>query len=167
MATVELGFSALPSHVRTARLVTAAVARRAGLDEELLDELRFAVGEACARAVSLHREHAPETPVRLELSEGDGHLVVAVLDAAPGAAATLDLGALESTELDPGDDGGALGLAIVAGLVDDVTVAGHEDGSPGTRVTMRWPLSPSAPGLPAAGTGRATAAAVHQDDTAL
>ena len=85
----------------------------------------------------------------------------------PGPPPTLDLGALESTELDPGDDGGALGLAIVAGLVDDVTVAGHEDGSPGTRVTMRWPLSPSAPGLPAAGTGRATAAAVHQDDTAL
>ncbi|MGC5410020.1 ATP-binding protein, partial [Streptomyces sp. DT225] len=30
MATVELRFSAQPEHVRTARLVAAAVARRAG-----------------------------------------------------------------------------------------------------------------------------------------
>jgi len=48
MATVELRFSALPEHVRTARLVAAAVARRAGVDEAVLDELRLAVGEACA-----------------------------------------------------------------------------------------------------------------------
>src|SRR2546422_373473 len=51
MATVELRFSALPEHVRTARLVAAAVARRAGVDEAVLDEVRLAVGEACTRAV--------------------------------------------------------------------------------------------------------------------
>lgn len=49
MATVELRFSALPEHVRTARLVAAAVARRAGVDEAVLDEVRLAVGEACTR----------------------------------------------------------------------------------------------------------------------
>ena len=54
MATVELRFSALPEHVRTARLVAAAVARRAGVDEAVLDEVRLAVGEACSRAVGLH-----------------------------------------------------------------------------------------------------------------
>ena len=42
MATVELRFSALPEHVRTARLVAAAVARRAGVDEAVLDEVRLA-----------------------------------------------------------------------------------------------------------------------------
>ena len=52
MATVELRFSALPAHVRTARLVAAAVARRAGVDEAVLDEVRLAVGEACSRAVA-------------------------------------------------------------------------------------------------------------------
>ncbi len=39
MATVELRFSAQPEHVRTARLVAAAVARRAGVDEAVLDEV--------------------------------------------------------------------------------------------------------------------------------
>jgi anti-sigma regulatory factor (Ser/Thr protein kinase) len=49
-------------HVRTARLVAVAAARRAGLDEESVDDVRLAVGEAVARAVLRHgtagiREH--------------------------------------------------------------------------------------------------------------
>lgn len=48
MATVELTFSALPAHVRTARLVATAIARRTGVDESILDEVRLAVGEACS-----------------------------------------------------------------------------------------------------------------------
>ena len=67
MATVELRFSALPAHVRTARLVAAAVARRSGVDEAVLDEVRLAVGEACSRAVHLHRRHCPDRPVLVTL----------------------------------------------------------------------------------------------------
>jgi serine/threonine-protein kinase RsbW len=55
MPTVEVSFTALPAHVRTARLVATAVARRSGVDEALLDEVRLAVGEACSRAVEAHR----------------------------------------------------------------------------------------------------------------
>lgn len=44
MSTVELSFSALPVHVRTARLIVTAVARRSGVAEPLLDEVRLAVG---------------------------------------------------------------------------------------------------------------------------
>ncbi|MFF5422270.1 ATP-binding protein, partial [Streptomyces misionensis] len=69
MATVELRFSAQPEHVRTARLVAAAVARRAGIDEAVLDEVRLAVGEACSRAVRLHRSHGITAPVTVALIE--------------------------------------------------------------------------------------------------
>lgn len=41
---------ALSEHVRTARLVVAAAARRVGVDEAGLDAIRLAVDEACARA---------------------------------------------------------------------------------------------------------------------
>ena len=35
MATVEVTFTPLPAHVRTARLVATAVARRSGVDEAI------------------------------------------------------------------------------------------------------------------------------------
>jgi len=37
VATVELRFTALPEHVRTARLVAVSLARRAGVGDETLD----------------------------------------------------------------------------------------------------------------------------------
>src|SRR3984885_7151229 len=65
---------------RPARLVAAAVARRSGVDESLLDEVRLAVGEACSRAVEEHRLHCPTEPVRLALTEEAGRFEVEVTD---------------------------------------------------------------------------------------
>jgi hypothetical protein len=80
MATVELRFSALPEHVRTARLVAAAVARRAGVDESVLDEVRLAVGEACSRAVGLHRRSGIDDAVRVTLVEQEKRFFIEVSD---------------------------------------------------------------------------------------
>ena len=85
MATVEVTFTPLPAHVRTARLVATAVARRSGVDESLLDEVRLAVGEACSRAVEAHRRHCPAEPVRIEMTDQDQRFVVTVSDHAPTA----------------------------------------------------------------------------------
>ena len=83
MATVELRFSALPEHVRTARLVAAAVARRAGVDEAVLDEVRLAVGEACTRAVGLHQSVGITAPVKVSLIEEEKQFSIEVGDEAP------------------------------------------------------------------------------------
>jgi anti-sigma regulatory factor (Ser/Thr protein kinase) len=151
MALVELLLSPLPSHVRTARLVVVAAARRAGLGDELVDELRLATGEAASRAVGLHARHAPGTPVRITVSDGEGGLVVQVTDQGPAAGPAP--GDLSEELLD--EDGQALdnaldalvdpdvSLAVVHGLVDDV---GVEHGAGGTTITMRWPLPPGATG---------------------
>ena len=87
MATVEMSFTPLPVHVRTARLVATAVARRSGVEEALLDEVRLAVGEACSRAVEAHQAQCPAEPVRIELTGADGRFEVVVTDA---AIATVD-----------------------------------------------------------------------------
>jgi serine/threonine-protein kinase RsbW len=87
MATVEVTFTPLPAHVRTARLVATAVARRSGVDESLLDEVRLAVGEACSRAVEAHQRHCPAEPVRIEMTDQDERFVVTVSDHAPTAPA--------------------------------------------------------------------------------
>src|SRR6266852_3106234 len=94
MATVELSFTPLPAHVRTARLVATAVARRSGVEESLLDEVRLAVGEACSRAVEAHRLHCPGVPVRIQLSDTGGRFEVEVTDTgAAGGAGVMSAAA--------------------------------------------------------------------------
>ena len=170
MATVEVTFTPLPVHVRTARLVATAVARRSGVAESLLDEVRLAVGEACSRAVEAHQRHCPGEPIRVSLTDDGEQFQVVVTDAVPGSERDLPAGPgllahgrpvgaraeggngrahgtdlAESTVLREGtllresavplrlpDD---VGLAVIAGLADDVRIS---PAGPGTSVTMIW-----------------------------
>ncbi|MBA3618942.1 MAG: ATP-binding protein [Actinomycetota bacterium] len=86
MANFEVRFSPLPAHVRTARLIATALARRSGVDEETVDEVRLAVGEACSRAVELHQQHCPDVAVSVTMSDDDRHFEVQVRDFAPPEA---------------------------------------------------------------------------------
>src|SRR5512135_164219 len=107
MPTVEVTFTPLPAHVRTARLVATAVARRSGVDEALLDEVRLAVGEACSRAVEAHQEHCPAEPVRVALTGTNGRFEVVVTDTAVqhnGAADAAGPGAANGASEAPGDE---------------------------------------------------------------
>ncbi|MEU3096908.1 ATP-binding protein [Streptomyces sp. NPDC006967] len=140
MATVELRFSALPEHVRTARLVAAAVARRAGVDEAVLDEVRLAVGEACTRAVGLHQHGGISAPVKVLLIEEEKLFSIEVGDEAPHA--TPGRGASgdgPGTDVETEED--EMGLAVISGLVDDVEVSAGEQGG---SIRMRWPTVPPA-----------------------
>ncbi|ROQ80995.1 anti-sigma regulatory factor (Ser/Thr protein kinase) [Streptomyces sp. CEV 2-1] len=152
MATVELRFSAQPEHVRTARLVAAAVARRAGVDEAVLDEVRLAVGEACSRAVGLHRSHGITAPVTVILTEEEKSFSIEVGDEVPGPGsdgavsgvsgrgATPGVGR-DEPEPDPEGDGeDEMGLAVISGLVDDVEVRSGADGGV---IRMSWPKTPA------------------------
>jgi anti-sigma regulatory factor (Ser/Thr protein kinase) len=154
MATVELRFSAQPEHVRTARLVAAAVARRAGVDEAVLDEVRLAVGEACTRAVGLHQANGRELPVRVLLTEEEKKFSIEVGEQAPGATETAEHranvpsaradeeGVAPPSAAEPagGDDQGQMGLAVISGLVDDIEVI---EGPSGGIIRMTWPTSPT------------------------
>ncbi len=142
MATVELSFTALPAHVRTARLVATAVARRSGVDESLLDEVRLAVGEACSRAVAGHQLYCPAEPVRLALTDLAGRFEVEVTDTcAPGApwpggpAGSAGHGGPASRDGAVGLPAG-LGIAVIESLADDVQISETADG---TSIKMSWP----------------------------
>jgi anti-sigma regulatory factor (Ser/Thr protein kinase) len=150
MATVEMSFTPLPAHVRTARLVATAVARRSGVDEALLDEVRLAVGEACSRAVEAHQEHCPAEPVRVALTGIDGRFEVVVTDTAVqdvgaaagpggenGGADAAD-GEQPAAEAKPGRQAvpAELGLAVIEGLADDVKIARTKAG---LSIRMSWP----------------------------
>jgi len=144
--------------VRTARLVGVAVARRAGVAEELLEEVRLAIGEACSRAVALHRSHGLDDLVDVAMADGDRFTVRVVDRAANGAMVTRTVpsgGSGEDTEVFLSDPAlpltappdllaeeavaAKMGLALLAGLVDDLEVSALADGV-GTEVRMSWPL---------------------------
>jgi anti-sigma regulatory factor (Ser/Thr protein kinase) len=154
MATVELQFGALPLHVRTARLIAAAIARRVGVEESLIDEVKLAVGEACSRAVDVHQAHDPDQLVTVLFDDADDVFTISVLDVGPpldqvadeaeGSRPSVDE-LIQGVEADePEADAGeslppGIGLALIEGLVDDVSVRPRTDGS-GTCVRMSWPM---------------------------
>ncbi|GFH38864.1 ATP-binding protein [Streptomyces pacificus] len=145
MATVELRFSAQPEHVRTARLVAAAVARRAGVDDAVLDEVRLAVGEACSRAVGLHRSHGVTAPVRVLLTEEEKSFSIEVGDEVPasggsGGSGAGQHGAGPEGDREDADGRDQMGLAVISGLVDDVEVT---TGGQGGVIRMSWPTNPA------------------------
>lgn len=163
---VLLRFTPQPEHVRTARLVAVAHARRVGVEAGLLDEVRLAVGEACSRAVGLHQRHCPGEPVVVVLDavdeSGSGlvpdRFVVTVVDKVSGAvpgprdeavAAAEGEPAAEGAEAAAGADGSVagddeedlddaeMGLAVLTGLVDDLDITSGPDGG---AVRMGWPV---------------------------
>ena len=123
MATVTLRFTALPEHVRTARLVATAVARRMGMDEEVLDGVRIGVGEACSQAVQRNRLAGRGDPVELRLDDADERLVVTVVDSSPAGQARVE--------------DAALAMTLVEGLADEVAEVRTADGT-GNRLEMVW-----------------------------
>jgi serine/threonine-protein kinase RsbW len=165
MATVEVAFTPLPAHVRTARLVATAVARRSGVDEELLDEVRLAVGEACSRAVEAHRRHCPAEPVRIEMTDLGERFEVIVRDSVPSAPASqattngspLHGDSVNGDSVNGGSANGAasastdsaeavntalipagFGLAVISGLADDVRISATGSG---VSIRMTWPAA--------------------------
>lgn len=133
MATVRLAFSAAAQYVRTARLVGVAVARRAGVADGLLDEVRQAIGEACGRAVARHLRYGLDELVQVEMID-DGPYTVRVVDAGPATPSLTD-----TDFSDESDSSGEpakideMAETILAGLVPDLKVDGSE-------VRMVWPV---------------------------
>ena len=121
-----------PALVRTVRLVAAAVARRTGQDEEFVEEVRLAVGEACALLIGEHAEVAaaldPDSdPVTVAIRI-DHQLAVRVV-----STARVDVDDPPHSDVD-----GVEPWALLRGLIRDFTVKQDETA---TVVSMSWPVS--------------------------
>mgnify|MGYP001546586579 CR=1 FL=1 len=125
--------------------------------ENVLDEVRLAVSEACSLAVRQHRAYAPTVPVELRLTDEADRFRIQVADAvwreqpAGDSDGEVDLSEDDAsgvgelaTALGPDDAGQIdlaarerIGLAVIRGLVDDVQV---EYLGSGSVVSMTWPI---------------------------
>ena len=98
------------------------------MPEALLDEVRLAVGEACSRAVEVHQEHCPGEPVRVALT-GAGDLFEVVVTNTAAGDGGMEWPPQPATDgQDPAALPAELGLAVIAGLADDVQVSRNGDG---------------------------------------
>jgi serine/threonine-protein kinase RsbW len=119
MAVCTLSIPPDTEQVRVARLVACAAARRTGLIEAQIDDVRLAVGEAVGRAVvRQQREDAPD-PVSVRMIDDAAGFVVEVSDTAAA-----------------GPDESPLAMALITGLVPLVQV--YEDDTAGQVVRMQW-----------------------------
>ncbi|HZA82561.1 MAG TPA: ATP-binding protein [Actinomycetes bacterium] len=131
-ATVRLAFPPEPRLLGTVRLVVGVVARKAGMDEEGIEDLKVAVSETCAVAVGdLHRAKRLD-PIEVDLVETADRFGIEVRDRAPAAAPGGGGGAVEA-EVDDRE----LGLALVGALVDDLKTSTMEDGGNRTSFWLR------------------------------
>ena len=114
--------------VRTVRLIAAAVARRTGRDEEFVEEVRLAVGEACALMVGT--DAAPQLvgtgPITVRLS----------LDEALAVDVSAD-GPVDATRQTGGEVDGVEPWALLRGLIENFSIG--RDGTT-TTLSMAWPL---------------------------
>lgn len=133
-AAVTVTIARDPALVRAVRLVAASVARRAGRDEELVEEVRLAAGEACALFLGDGKDkaRAPGTadrdPVQVRITIDDD------------AALSVDVSTTGPVEVQDHPDSDLEGIeswALLRGLIDDFAVF---QGSSQTTVSMRWPL---------------------------
>jgi hypothetical protein len=117
-----------PALVRTVRLVAAAVARRTTGDEDFVEEIRLAVGEACALLVGpgvVPPEVTGPVEVGMRLEDRLRVDVRAAGEVALHDAPTGDIDGVEP-------------WALLRGLIEDFAI--RRDAS-GTTLSMSWPLA--------------------------
>lgn len=123
MATATLTIPPTTEQVRTARLVTTAAARRCGVAEDRIDEIRQAVGEVIARSVLRSQRAGLESPVVVDMTDDDELFTVKVVDLSDRAI--------------PDDDAGmALSVAEALCFECDILPTGS-----GAVIRMAWPLA--------------------------
>jgi anti-sigma regulatory factor (Ser/Thr protein kinase) len=123
MATATLTIPPQPEQVRTARLVTTAAARRCGVAEDRIDEIRLAVGEVIARSVLRQQRAGLVDPVVVDITDDGELFTVRVQDA---------------TAPDQSDEDGGMAMSVVEALAFECDI--HPAGT-GSLIRMAWPLA--------------------------
>jgi serine/threonine-protein kinase RsbW len=128
---VELQLPPDTQHVGLARLIVVTAARRAGVDEERVEDLRIAVSEATTNAILSHQREDSGAPVSLRFgSTEEGDFQVTIADEGRGfEPASAD----EIADRDAEDERD-LGVTLIRGLADHVEFV-QEDGM---RIHLRF-----------------------------
>ena len=85
-ADIELEIPVKPDYVGVVRLAVASMARKAGMDEERVDDLKIAVSEACTNAVMDADEAGVTEPIHVTVRDSGESVTVEIVDSVPASA---------------------------------------------------------------------------------
>jgi serine/threonine-protein kinase RsbW len=137
---LELEFPPKPEFVRLARHTVGALARMHDVRDDVVDDIKLAVSEACTTAVGSPGAERQPLVIRAWASSTGPSLAI---DVADPASAVLREVAGDPSDLDTEDlpFERALALPVIRGLVDQVSVTPRDGGG----TTLRMVISMEAP----------------------
>ena len=121
---VKLTLPARPENVAVVRHVLGAFAESMHLPDELIEDLRLAVTEACTNVVRHAYAAGDPGAVEVTIEPGDEHVQIVVADTGCGIGASSDT------------SGPGLGLPLIAAIADTVDLQSAPGG--GSRVAMTF-----------------------------
>jgi anti-sigma regulatory factor (Ser/Thr protein kinase) len=138
---LEIEVPAKPIFARTARHAVGAVARLHDAPEDLFEDIKLAVSEACNTALtSTDGDDPGEGSIRVSVWADGDRVLIDVVDPrgkagreVSGAPADIDTEDLPFDRL--------LALPIIRGLVDEVSIAAEEGGGIRIRMSVSFPPS--------------------------
>lgn len=132
---LELEFPPKAEFVRLARHTVAALARLHEVPDDVVDNIKLAVSEACTTSILSPRQQGDEATLLLRASVDDKRMIVDLID--PSAALLREITGPPSdldTEDLPFEQ--ALSLPVIRGLVDELGVTTHEGKGRALRMVM-------------------------------
>jgi anti-sigma regulatory factor (Ser/Thr protein kinase) len=117
-----------PAFVATARLFASSLARHFEIDEDVVEDLKLAISEACKRALAAKDEHR-----RLSVSaaKDNGRLVFEIPQGAMPPLAEEDTPTPSNQQM-----AASLSLELISALFDDAEMATDADGQPVVRFSV-------------------------------
>jgi serine/threonine-protein kinase RsbW len=140
MATdqLQLAIPPEPGYIAMSRMFAASVARHYGADEDVVEDLKVAVSEACTNSVKAHRDGGTNDAIYLRARYVDGMIEFEIVDSGIGIDPALQAAAAEGIVTPAaGLYEGSLGLTLIRSLFPNTEIFRNEDRGTTVRFSMR------------------------------
>ena len=119
-----------PGYIAMARMFAGSVARHFGCEEDVVEDVKVAVSEACTNSVKAHRDRQNNQPVELVAHIGDEDLTFEVVDSGGGFDIELHKAVAEGAATPAaGLYEGSLGLTLIRSLFPSTEIVADSNGT--------------------------------------
>jgi serine/threonine-protein kinase RsbW len=130
-------------YVSTARIFAAGVARSFGADEDLVEDLKVAVSEACTSAIRARQDGGADDPVRLSAHRDVDVLLFEAEDTGIIPAGDSPEPVIQSTGSTSEDIARRLSLETIRALFPSTEIVPNHQGGGNIRISLVLPRTPS------------------------